>query len=91
LENKKKLLRSYTQNIDGLERRIGLESGGRGKGWKKIGTRNIELHGDIERVRCVLCEKDFEARVEWMELFREGGSPDCPACGERSEFCLGLL
>jgi NAD-dependent histone deacetylase SIR2 len=85
LENKKKLLRSYTQNIDGLERRIGLESGGRGKGWKKIGTRNVELHGDIERVRCVKCMKDFEAREEWMEMLRAGEAPDCPACEGRSE------
>ena len=83
LESKGKLLRSYTQNVDGLERRIGLESGGRGKGLKKKGTRNVELHGDLGRVRCVLCMADFEARREWVEMFRDGSAPQCPACVER--------
>ncbi|WVW83984.1 hypothetical protein I302_106008 [Kwoniella bestiolae CBS 10118] len=85
LEQKGKLLRSYTQNIDGLERRLGLESGGRGQGFKKRETRNIELHGDLGRVRCVLCMKDFERTGEWLEAFREGEAPDCPACLERSQ------
>ncbi|KAL7421818.1 NAD-dependent deacetylase hst3 [Cryptotrichosporon argae] len=83
LESKGKLLRSYTQNVDGLERRLGLESGGRGKGLKKNGTRNVELHGDLGRVRCVLCFTDYEARQDWVEMFQEGDAPDCPACEER--------
>jgi NAD-dependent histone deacetylase SIR2 len=29
--------------------------------------------------------KDYEAKMEWVELFREGEAPDCPACEERSE------
>lgn len=85
LEHKGKLLRSYTQNVDGLERRIGLESGGRGAGLRKKGTRNVELHGDLGRVRCVLCMKDYEAVIEWVEMFREGEAPNCPSCEERSE------
>ncbi|OCF40323.1 hypothetical protein I317_05890 [Kwoniella heveanensis CBS 569] len=85
LESKGKLLRSYTQNVDGLERRLGLESGGRGNGLKKKGTRNVELHGDLGRVRCVLCFKDFEALDEYVELFRQGEAPDCPTCIERCQ------
>ncbi|WVO22061.1 uncharacterized protein IAS62_003385 [Cryptococcus decagattii] len=85
LEQKGKLLRNYTQNIDGFERRMGLESGGRGNGLKKKGTRNVELHGDLGRVRCVLCFSDFEASDEWVEMFREGEAPDCPACWKRCE------
>jgi len=85
LEGKGKLLRSYTQNVDGLERSIGLESGGRGKGLRKKGTKNVELHGDLGRVRCVLCMADFEAKREWVEMFREGEAPGCPACEERSK------
>jgi NAD-dependent histone deacetylase SIR2 len=84
LEKTGKLLRSYTQNIDGLERRLGLESGGRGKGLKKKSTKNVELHGDLGRVRCVLCMTDYEARRDWVDMFREGEGPDCPACIERS-------
>ncbi|WWD17235.1 hypothetical protein CI109_101673 [Kwoniella shandongensis] len=85
LEQKGKLLRSYTQNVDGLERRIGIESGGRGKGLKKKETKNVELHGDLGRVRCVLCMKDYEATNEWIEMFREGDAPECPSCLERCE------
>ncbi|WWC70067.1 uncharacterized protein I206_104013 [Kwoniella pini CBS 10737] len=88
LESKNKLLRSYTQNIDGLERRLGLESGGRGKGFKKKETRNIELHGDLGRVRCVLCFKDFPITFEYVNLFRNGEAPECPACEER---CLSRI
>ena len=64
---------------------MGLESGGRGQGFKKRGTRNVELHGDLGRVRCVLCMKDYEAKLEWVGMFRDGQAPDCPACIERSE------
>lgn len=88
LHTKGKLLRSYTQNIDGLERRIGLESGGRGSGFKKTTTKNVEMHGDLGRVRCVLCMADFEAKLEWMEMFRMGCAPWCPSCETRSEFRL---
>ncbi|TXT08930.1 hypothetical protein VHUM_02404 [Vanrija humicola] len=83
LETKGKLLRSYTQNVDGFERRMGIESGGRGNGLKKIGTRNVELHGDLGRVRCVLCFADYEARDDYVEMFREGEAPHCPACEDR--------
>lgn len=86
LENKGKLLRSYTQNVDGFERRMGIESGGRGNGLKKNGTRNVELHGDLGRVRCVLCFADYEARLDYVEMFREGEAPDCPACQERCKW-----
>lgn len=86
LERKGKLLRSYTQNVDGFERRLGIESGGRGRGLKKNGTRNVELHGDLGRVRCVLCYTDYEARQEWVLMFREGEAPECPACQARCKF-----
>lgn len=66
---------------------MGLESGGRGNGLKKKGTRNVELHGDLGRVRCVLCMKDYEATREYMDMFREGDAPECPCCSERSELC----
>jgi NAD-dependent histone deacetylase SIR2 len=64
---------------------MGLESGGRGQGFKKRSTRNVELHGDLGRVRCVLCMKDYEASLEWVGMFRDGLAPDCPACIERSK------
>ena len=87
LDRTGKLLRSYTQNVDGFERRMGMESGGRGKGLHKKTTRNVELHGDLGRVRCTLCWTDYEATKGWTDMMREGEAPDCPKCSERRE-CL---
>ncbi|KAF8477889.1 DHS-like NAD/FAD-binding domain-containing protein [Gautieria morchelliformis] len=94
LDTKGKLLRSYTQNIDGFEERVGLvgsssdcvKNSGKGKG--KIKTkdvRNVQLHGDIHRLRCLLCAADFRCTSEHLECFREGDPPDCPECRTRSE------
>lgn len=62
-----------------------MESGGRGKGLSKVKSKNVELHGDLGRVRCVLCFTDFEAKREWLEGYDGGEMPDCPACEERSK------
>lgn len=89
LDTKKKLLRSYTQNIDGLEARAGLlgsssqEAKSTGKGKTKIRTkevRNVQLHGDIHRVRCMSCSAEYACNVEHLRMFKEGIPPDCPEC-----------
>ncbi|KAI0308185.1 DHS-like NAD/FAD-binding domain-containing protein [Multifurca ochricompacta] len=94
LDEKKKLLRSYTQNIDGLEEKAGLiGSSGQGvksneKGKAKLrvkDVRNIQLHGDIHRVRCTLCSADLPCAEEYLQLFADGLAPDCPECTSRSE------
>jgi NAD-dependent histone deacetylase SIR2 len=89
LDTKKKLLRSYTQNIDGLEARAGLlgsssqEAKSAGKGKLKIKTkevRNVQLHGDIHRVRCMSCSAEYPCTTEHLRMFNEGMPPDCPEC-----------
>ncbi|KAI0068170.1 DHS-like NAD/FAD-binding domain-containing protein [Artomyces pyxidatus] len=94
LDSKKKLLRSYTQNIDGLEERAGLvgsssqEVKTNGKGKSKINTkdvRNVQLHGDIHRVRCSYCSIDLPCSEEYLRFFNDGLPPDCPECTLRSE------
>ncbi|KAJ3759096.1 DHS-like NAD/FAD-binding domain-containing protein [Lentinula raphanica] len=95
LENKGKLLRSYTQNIDGLEERVGLvghsgvNEGAKTKGKGKSSTlkqcRNVQLHGDIHRVRCQACSAEYPCTEEHLRLFNEGLSPDCPDCLQRSD------
>ncbi|THH19042.1 hypothetical protein EW146_g2049 [Bondarzewia mesenterica] len=94
LDAKKRLLRSYTQNIDGLEERAGLlgsssqEAKVNGKGKSKIKTkevRNVQLHGDIHRVRCTFCSADLPCTREHLKLFDQGLPPDCPECTARSE------
>ena len=66
-----------------------MESGGRGKGLHKKTTRNVELHGDLGRVRCTLCFSDYAAEKVWIEMMREGEAPECPKCLDRCELSLG--
>ncbi|KAG7096576.1 hypothetical protein E1B28_003996 [Marasmius oreades] len=93
LDIKKKLLRSYTQNIDGLEERAGLspppnDSTLSGKGKNKIPLklqRNVQLHGDIHRVRCQSCSAEFPCSEDHLIVFEQGQSPPCPECLHRSK------
>ncbi|KAH8119891.1 DHS-like NAD/FAD-binding domain-containing protein [Phellopilus nigrolimitatus] len=94
LDTKGKLLRSYTQNIDGLEERVGLlgsaseEAKNSGKGKAKIklkDVKNVQLHGDIRRVRCTFCSANYPFTDEYTSNFLDGAAPDCPDCASRSE------
>ncbi|KAG9314020.1 DHS-like NAD/FAD-binding domain-containing protein [Chiua virens] len=93
LDTKQKLLRSYTQNIDGFEEKVGLlgsssQESVSGKGKSKMKTsevRNVQLHGDIHRVRCTLCSLDVPCTEEYLGLFNKGVAPECPECKLRSE------
>ena len=94
LDQKRKLLRSYTQNIDGLEERAGLAGSSsegvriNGPGSSKIKTRevrNVQLHGDIHRVRCTYCSADFPCTQDHLDSFLAGNPPDCPECAARCE------
>lgn len=101
LDEKKRLLRSYTQNIDGFEERIGLTGSGseraraKGKGKGKLlakEVRNVQLHGDIHRVRCGLCSCNLPCTEEYLTMFDDGSAPNCPECTQRCEFSpLDLL
>jgi NAD-dependent histone deacetylase SIR2 len=99
LDEKKKLLRSYTQNIDGLEEKAGLigssnqdaRASGKGKGKLRVrDVRNVQLHGDIHRVRCTLCSADLPCAEEYLQLFADGLAPDCPECTSRCKLPLSL-
>ena len=92
LDDKKKLLRSYTQNIDGFETQVGLlgtacqEAKSSGKGKSKLRTkdvRNVQLHGDIHRVRCTTCSAEYVCSEEHLSFFEKGIAPDCPECLSR--------
>jgi NAD-dependent histone deacetylase SIR2 len=93
LHKRGKLLRSYTQNIDGLEERSGLtgssviptQAQAKEKGAGKIGkdVKNIQLHGDIHRVRCTVCSASYPCEPAHSEMFKKGTSPECPECKER--------
>ncbi|GLB35934.1 putative DHS-like NAD FAD-binding domain-containing protein [Lyophyllum shimeji] len=92
LDAKKKLLRSYTQNIDGLEERVGLlgsssqdvKSDGKGKSKiKRKDVRNVQLHGDIHSVRCMSCSAEYPCTSHHLGMFLEGTPPNCPECVAR--------
>ncbi|CCL98126.1 uncharacterized protein FIBRA_00120 [Fibroporia radiculosa] len=94
LDTKRKLLRSYTQNIDALEERAGLvgssseevRTNGKGKAKIKVKeVRNVQLHGDIHRVRCTFCSAEFSCTEEHLGQFNTGIPPDCPECITRSK------
>ncbi|KAF8598536.1 DHS-like NAD/FAD-binding domain-containing protein [Ceratobasidium sp. AG-I] len=86
LDAKGKLLRSYTQNIDGLEERAGLGTGECNPvGAAAPRPKNVQLHGDIHRVRCTLCSASFPCAPDHIEQFRAGTPPDCPECTARSD------
>ncbi|KAG1850622.1 DHS-like NAD/FAD-binding domain-containing protein [Suillus subalutaceus] len=94
LDTKQKLVRSYTQNIDGLEERIGLRgsssqqakiSGKKKSKLKVKEVRNVQLHGDIHRVRCTFCSAEMPCTEEHLHAFENGKAPNCPECTSRSE------
>ncbi|KAJ3225046.1 NAD-dependent histone deacetylase sir2 [Chytriomyces hyalinus] len=71
LEVKKKLLRNYTQNIDGLEKRAGV-------------NRVLQVHGSFSTGRCTACK--YKAAFEIIKPFLETGNiMHCPKCFERKE------
>lgn len=76
-----KLMRCYTQNIDGIETREGLVIGGKE-------AQVCQLHGDIHTLRCDYCNGVQEYTTEWMEMLLDGEAPDCPICVTK---CISLV
>jgi NAD-dependent SIR2 family protein deacetylase len=101
-----RLMRCYTQNIDGLERREGLSMDlSRGKGTKRRfmkktwgaprptepqnsdadgGCEVVPLHGDLEVLRCTLCQGTFPWSDEATADFTNGIAPECSKCTVKS-------
>lgn len=94
LNAKGRLVRSYTQNIDGFEERLSLLGSSSEdarcivNGKTKIKTkeiRSVQLHGDIHRLRCVVCYTEYQCSDEYLELLRQGSAPPCRECIIRCE------
>lgn len=94
LDTKQKLLRSYTQNIDGFEEKVGLrgssiQENASAKGKSKLRAaevRNVQLHGDIHRVRCTMCSFNLPCTEGFLHMFDQGRAPECPECKLRCEY-----
>lgn len=64
LHNKGMLLRCYTQNIDGLELKVGIPE-----------DQLVEAHGTMRRVKCSKCQVTYGA-----EQLQCAGHPRCTSC-----------
>lgn len=92
LKNRNKLLRCYTQNIDGLEENLGLEMSnndtddttitGFNSRWKNFDV--VQLHGDLNSLACTRCFHTFDWNRYWCRSFRRGELPTCPTCEEQN-------
>jgi NAD-dependent histone deacetylase SIR2 len=81
LQDKGKLLRCYTQNIDCLEDTLDLSV--------------VRLHGSMDKVKCTICAASFDFTSDYEDQFRDGNPPACPRCetydNERIRFCKRQL
>jgi NAD-dependent SIR2 family protein deacetylase len=102
-----RLIRCYTQNIDGLEARDGLETSmARGTGTKRRfmrktfqeprpsrilstdfdgGCEVVQLHGDLEKTRCNLCQHVIDWDETATSSFLDGKAPGCEQCMKKND------
>lgn len=99
LSQKGKLLRVYTQNIDGLEEKVGLTSANpsdflssgeavatstsSSKGKSKFQGDLVHLHGRAALVRCTVCTYTGKWTDEVSQAYEAGYSMPCSQCQER--------
>lgn len=81
LHCKHKLQRIYTQNIDGLEDRIGIPSV-QYPHHKFIEGGHVKLHGSLTILRCPTCSSSRFFSKSYMTDFEAGTAPVCPSCRE---------
>lgn len=74
LDERKKLLRCYTQNIDGLESQLHMNVG------LDTIARIIPLHGEMSQVRCVVCSKTEAWTNSHSRSFESGCGLECHYC-----------
>ncbi|ANB11825.1 Hst3p [Sugiyamaella lignohabitans] len=88
LKERGKLLRCYTQNIDGLEEQEGLLIGGLGYGLETIpiqAAEVVQLHGDINSLKCMSCSTKYSWTPDTEEQLNRGEAPICPNCNQIQE------
>ncbi|KAJ1823556.1 NAD-dependent deacetylase hst3 [Coemansia sp. RSA 2671] len=84
------LLRSYTQNIDGLERKAGLSVwdpySAKGDAehvpWQT--AQSVPLHGTMEHLSCQLCSSSYHFSEQPNKSAIRAGD-ECPDCQTRSQ------
>ena len=80
LHDRRRLLRCYTQNIDCLEQRLGLEESSDANRHAPM----VLLHGSLNSVICTLCKAKGAFDEEMRRIFQEGVAPPCGQCQEKN-------
>lgn len=85
--SKNKVLRCYTQNIDGLESRLGLNMKFDNRScstilqkWKSMEV--VQLHGNLNELSCTRCGKTTEWIQNYQKELLNGELPECLMCLE---------
>lgn len=76
----KRAIRCYTQNIDGIEAKLGLKMNCKTSKWKEL--QCVQLHGDIHTLRCTQCSASASWDDDTMLSLQAGDLPECPSCVE---------
>jgi NAD-dependent SIR2 family protein deacetylase len=93
LDKDNRLVRVYTQNVDGLEKKAGMsyaecghtetQPDTRGKQQKDRFPRCIPLHGVIEALQCA--QGHFHGAMDHLDTLSSGHFPQCPTCLQVSD------
>lgn len=75
-----RLIRWYTQNIDGLEKATGLVTSTFVGNMCERKAAVVSLHGTLDRLVCTLCKNLSEFTNEHEKAFSRGESPECTRC-----------
>ena len=87
LQREGRLLRVYTQNIDGLEMKAGLST------YPNLqsdlapnpsSVHCVSLHGSLLRLRCQSCNSSFPTET-YIHVLHQGALPHCESCCRASE------
>src|SRR5262249_35245962 len=106
LDREGRLLRCYTQNIDGLEERVGLRRSPTASPWC-TGDENVCLdariggdgscraslvtwHGGLDRLSCTLCSAVVPWTATIHESARQGIPSACPQCQGQADLRAAL-
>lgn len=81
MSDRGRLVRCYTQNIDGLESLEGLEVCDVDHNKNQV----LQLHGDIHQLKCNLCHKVEVYTEEYTQTLQSGRAPPCSSCFEKHQ------
>lgn len=82
LHDSGRLLRWYTQNIDGLEKVTGLSTSSCETVDLQQKPPVVNLHGTLNRMICTVCKSHVSTTEDHYKILAVGESPNCKNCEE---------